>query len=255
MFWALFYFVALVPYFLSPWWRYIAATTGLLLIGRQLTREPLLKFLGLAIPRREFLGIALTCLATGTFALYVIPAIAYAGGWTRVPDGLPLRKFITICSALNEEIVFRSVVLGLLTAWLQSVLKASVLSAAIFSLGHLLIYRILDAHWLAPTTLVTLFFFGLAANQLYAWRGHIGYSYALHVGWNIVRFRAGYLSLNGETLHGGASFDLIEGSWPVCAVAFGFWAVTGLVAYSQLMQRVPQAVGSESAPPEMAEVG
>jgi hypothetical protein len=231
MFWVLFFTVALVPYFGSAWWRYILATAALVMLSRVLAKGRVISFLGLAIPRREWLPVALTALAMGTLAITVIPAVAYASGWTRVPDPIQLRKFVTICSSLNEEIVFRSVVLGLLMGWLHSITKASVLSATIFSAGHLLVYHLIDDHWLAPTTLVTLFFFGLAANQLYLWCGHIGYSYALHVGWNIVRFRASYVSLNGEVLRGGAGFDVIEGSWAICVLVIGVWALAELLAH------------------------
>jgi hypothetical protein len=64
--------------------------------------------------------------------------------------------------------------------------------------------------------------------------GHIGFSYALHAGWNTVRFTADYFPMNGQAaIPEATTFNLIEGSAPVLALGLGVLALSAACLYRQ----------------------
>lgn len=84
-----------------------------------------------------------------------------------------------------------------------------------FSFLHLLLYYAGSLHTtLELTTLLTLFFFALAANSLYLTFNHIGFGYVIHLAWNWWRFSSDILK-DGVLLNEAQSFNAFEGSWPV----------------------------------------
>ena len=52
----------------------------------------------------------------------------------------------------------------------------------------------------------------LLGNKLYFTYGHIGYSYALHAGWNFTKFGGAYVDQGGIFVREVEAFKAIEGS-------------------------------------------
>jgi hypothetical protein len=73
---------------------------------------------------------------------------------------------------------------------------------------------------LSTATLATLSFAGVAMNNLYLAFRHIGFSWALHAGWNVVWLPATfYDAVTNERLHEPQIFDRVLGSPIMVAMA------------------------------------
>lgn len=98
--------------------------------------------------------------------------------------------------------------------------------AILFALAHFLLYRFSNPMHVALTAaaLATLVFAGVALNNLYLAFRHVGFSWALHAGWNVAWLPAAIFdSASHERLSEPLLFVRILGS-PVmvataCAVA------------------------------------
>jgi membrane protease YdiL (CAAX protease family) len=92
---------------------------------------------------------------------------------------------------------------------------------------------------LSLPALATLFCAGLAMNNLYLAFRHIGFSWALHAGWNVVWLPAAfYDAATGAPLHEPQIFERVLGSAVVVASA-GAMAVLSfaLLAYDRKLPR------------------
>lgn len=104
--------------------------------------------------------------------------------------------FHNIFYVLNEDIVLGALILyGMITRKKMHPIVASMLLAAMFSLVHYVFYRwvFTDRGTLSVITLALLFLIGLLRNNLIVQTGHIGYSWALHVGWMAVMFGCNHI--------------------------------------------------------------
>jgi membrane protease YdiL (CAAX protease family) len=225
----------LLPYGLEAWWKFIPASVLIIWLMRALHPERYRSLLGIAMPLRA-VAITLGLLAAvHLLSRLTIHEAAQAQHILYVPDGYPLGwRFTHLFQALNEEMFFRALLLGgLLRAWQRPAI-VSILTAAGFSLAHLAFYRLSDGTVLTGAVLTTLFAFGLASNWLFMRYGHIGFSYALHAGWNTVRFTADYFPMNGQAaIPEATTFNLIEGSAPVLALGLGVLALSAACLYRQ----------------------
>jgi hypothetical protein len=119
--------------------------------------------------------------------------------------------------------------IGFLIQYVRSALMISLGLAFLFAAAHFLLYRFSNPMHLALSmaSLATLFFAGVAMNNLYLAFRHIGFSWALHAGWNVVWLPAAiYDAATNERLHEPQIFDRVLGSPTIVAVACAMAALS-----------------------------
>ena len=123
--------------------------------------------------------------------------------------------------AFNEEIFFRALMIGFFIQYVRSALVISLGLAFLFAAAHFLLYRFGTLHMaLSLAALATLFFAGVTWNNLYLAFRHIGFSWALHAGWNVVWLPAAfYDAATNARLHEPQVFDRVLGSPTIVAMA------------------------------------
>jgi hypothetical protein len=73
---------------------------------------------------------------------------------------------------------------------------------------------------LSMASLATLFFSGVAMNNVYLAFRHIGFSWALHAGWNVIWLPAAFFDAStNERLYEPQVFDRVLGSPAIVAIA------------------------------------
>jgi membrane protease YdiL (CAAX protease family) len=126
--------------------------------------------------------------------------------------------------AFNEEILFRALLIGFIVQFIRSAPVISLGAAFLFATAHFLLYRFSNPMHLALsiTALATLFLAGVAMNNLYLAFRHIGFSWALHAGWNVVWLPATiYDVASDERLYEPQVFNRVLGSPTIAAIACG----------------------------------
>jgi membrane protease YdiL (CAAX protease family) len=211
------------PLLLGPnnWWAFILVTAAImgalrLLLGRQWTC-----FAGLKLPPTHVLIVVVAFATVATASKILLPIVYEAAGLkANAPEMKAQIGFLF--QALNEEILFRALLIGFIVQYARSALPVSFAVAFLFSAAHFLLYRFSNPMHLALsfTALATLFFAGLAWNNLYLAFRHIGFSWALHAGWNVVWLPVPiYDASTNQRLHEPQLFDLVLGSPIVFALA------------------------------------
>lgn len=214
---AVLWWAALIVGFLLPYsrinaWNFIPAFGVILICARSLRGWKAREWLGIALSRRELArtlawsaGLALT------FRFALLQLAAEAGLRFDASAWSPLLRTRPVFQVLNEEMLFRAVLLRELGRTGASAWKLSLGSAIFFALSHILFYWLKDGIWLQPVALWNLLVFSVACNSLFLHYGHIGYGYAIHVGWNLTRFGGDFF--RGSTLLSeGTAFNVLEGS-------------------------------------------
>lgn len=247
----------LVPYNLDTWWKFFAASAAMLVIGRWLWREGTLRVLGLAIPKRE---LVISGILTVLFAILVRVLVLnvctanhivfdtsmYHWGW----------KVNPIAQVLNEEIVFRALLLAGLVRFFRNPMLAATLSAVAFAAAHWVLYSTMNGISLPATTLTTLFAFGMASSLLFLRFGHIGYSCALHLGWNLTKLEGTFINESVQPphwLHEGEGFVLIEGAPSITALSLVLFAICLWLWYRPIEHRSLVLQGNGAKAPEFEE--
>lgn len=210
--------VLIIPYTLNFWWKFIPALVALYLLA---TKADSQQSVVLGLPWRKseiFLGFgaffsaSLVCLLITDIAverneLSVWSEGHWHLGWRLMP----------LTQSLAEEIVFRAFVLH---HFLERTHKSGVVCATValfFTLWHLVFFPFTEGVWLDFSTLLTIFCFGLATNQIFLWTRTIWIPWGIHAGWNFVKFSSDYME-EGAILKEAEVFNYIEGSpWAVAA--------------------------------------
>lgn len=227
---ALLVVAALMPWPLAitqdHWWAFILASVAILAALRVVLGEQWTKAAGLRLsPAQALLVIPAFLLIAAGSTLLLHHVYGTAGLKADAPSLDDQIGFLF--QAFNEEVLFRALLIGLLIQWIPSAPVVSLGAAFFFVVPHFLLYRFSNPMHLAlsPGALSTLFFAGVAMNNLYLIFRHIGFSWALHAGWNAVWLPATfYDAATNQRLYEPQVFDRVLGS-PVlvataCAVAF-----------------------------------
>lgn len=198
-------------------WTSAAVTLFILACMRLTWPGNWLEFVGLRLTpvqwRRTFTGLLLV-VCTALTVIYLITLrhdIDYA---PYLVTGLTVWFLFPVFQALNEEIILGSMLLkGLRRRAGGLHPMALVLAGAlVFALGHLAFYLSLGGGALSLAALLSLFAVGLIRNHVILATGHIGYIWALHLGWNAVFFGALYQSADtGDRLSRVEMFNLVMG--------------------------------------------
>jgi len=210
-----------IPYFAQSRWRFMAGTAVIVGVMGVFRRSSFVDELGLRFTRREF-NLTMLFAAFCVFgADVVIEQVLGAHGLSRLPrDAHPMWVVRSVFQVMNEEMVFRALLLGAALKLITRRWVAALLCAALFALAHGVLYALLGRNALTLLTVVSLFCFGWALNNLFLHFRTIGVPLAIHVGWNLSRF--GWLhrdDATGTVLSQGETFNRIEGSGEVVALS------------------------------------
>jgi hypothetical protein len=224
MLWALLAVAALMPWplLLGPnnWWAFILATAAImgvlrLLLGREWRSRAGLK---LSPTQAGLVAAAFVLVAMGSrMLLHHVDSVA--GLTVDAPNIMGQVGFLF--QAFNEEILLRALLIGVVLQYARSTLLVSLGLALVFAAAHFLLYRFSNPMHLALSfpALATLFFAGVAMNNLYLGFRHIGFSWALHAGWNVVWLPAAFYDASTHAqLHEPQIFDRVLGT-PIMAAA------------------------------------
>ena len=236
---ALLVVAALMPWPLlltrGNWWAFISVAIAIVVSLRLLFGKQWRDYAGLNLTPVEVLlaVLAFASIATGSGML-----LNHVYGVTGLRADAPAAEveFGFLFQAFNEEIFYRALLIGLLIQWLPSAPVISFGTAFVFATAHFLMYRISNPMHLAlsMTALATLFFAGVAMNNLYLTFRHIGFSWAFHAGWNVVWLHASfYDAATDKQLHEPQIFDRVLGLPIVAATA----CAAGLLSFVLLTQR------------------
>ncbi|MCR9145251.1 MAG: CPBP family intramembrane metalloprotease [bacterium] len=244
--------IALILIFLAPYifripWRFAWASALLLVCALAALRGGGLELLGLRAPPLQIAAALVPGVAVWWCASLVLVRLSARHNFSFVPfDSIELLIGKPLFQSLNEEMILRALLLGLLLAWRPAarhwmggqrawVLMTATVAALIFSGLHWIFYNWLSDVGLRPGTLLSLFFVGFALNAFYLRSGHIYFGIAIHAGWNLVRFGGRFYSGDSlEYIRYAHTFNLLEGDPAVIAASCGM-ALLGVV----LLWRAP----------------
>ncbi len=216
------------------WWAFILVTAAILAGLRLLFGGQWLSPAGLKMPpAHAVLAIAAfaSFAAAGTLLLHhVYRTTGLQAGAPALEDQIGF-----LFQAFNEEILYRALLIGLLLSWGMSTPLVSIGTALLFAGAHFVLYRYSNPMHLALSwaALATLFLSGMAMNNLYLAFRHIGFSWALHAGWNVVWLPVAVSdAATGQRLNEPQIFDRVLGA-PVIVAAAG---VAALLSFALVMR-------------------
>jgi hypothetical protein len=241
---ALLVVAALMPWPLlltqGNWWAFVLVSAAIVAALRLLLGPQWANYAGLSLPPKHALLVVVAFAVVATASQMLLPLV-YKAAALKVNAPNIEGRIGFLFQAFNEEIFFRALMIGFFVQYLRSALVISLGLAFLFAAAHFLLYRFGTLHMaLSMAALATLFFAGVAMNNLYLAFRHIGFSWALHAGWNVVWLPAAfYDAATNERLHEPQIFDRVLGSPTIVATACAM-AVLSFV----LLGRRPQTSGA-----------
>ena len=209
------------------WWAFILVTAAIMAALRLVFGAPWPNYAGLNVPPVHVVLaiLAFALIATGSNMLL---HHVYEVAGLRASSPLIKDQIGFLFQAFNEEILFRALLISLFIQLVPSMPVISLGTAFLFAAAHFLLYRLGTLHMaLSITALATLFLAGLAWNNLYLAFRHIGFSWALHAGWNVVWLPATiYDAATNERLREPQVFDRVLGSPTIVATACAMAALS-----------------------------
>jgi len=179
---------------LMPWplmgphhgWAFALATAAILVALRLVLGPEWRASAGLKLSPVQALLVLVAFLAAAAGSAMLLHHVYESAGLrVTAPDIEDQAGFLF--QALNEEILFRALLIGLVIqvarpAGLIPLILISLALALVFPAAHFLLYRYSNPMHLALSlaALATLFCAGVAMNNLYLAFRHIGFSWALH---------------------------------------------------------------------------
>ncbi len=229
---------ALMPWpLLGPhhWWAFALVTAAIavalrLVLGAQWTSDA-----GLKLSPAQAVSVVVAFAVVAAASTILLQHVYQTAGLAVTAPAIEDQAGF-LFQALNEEILFRALLVGLVVQLgrplaLTSLILISLGLALVFPAAHFLMYRYSNPMHLALTlpALATLFCAGVATNNLYLAFRHIGFSWALHAGWNVVWLPATfYDAASHARLVEPQIFERVLGS-AVAAASAGAMAVLSFV--------------------------
>ena len=221
---ALLVVAALMPWPLlmirDNWWAFVLVTAAIVAALRLLLGQQWADDAGLNLPPTHVLIVVAAFAVVATGSDMLLPIVYKAAG---LKANAPTIEEQTgfVFQAFNEEIFFRALMIGFFIQYVRSALMISLGLAFLFAAAHFLLYRFGTLHLaLSMASLATLFFAGVAMNNLYLAFRHIGFSWALHAGWNVIWLPATFYDAStNERLYEPQVFDRVLGSSGIIAIA------------------------------------
>jgi membrane protease YdiL (CAAX protease family) len=222
---ALLMVAALMPWPLlltqGNWWAFVLVTAAIVMGLRLLFGRQWRNYAGLNMPPAHALAAIAAFAAIAAGSTVLLHHVYYTAG-LRANAPVIEGQIGFLFQAFNEEIFFRALMIGLFIQIIPSAPVVSLGLAFLFAAPHFLMYRFTNPmHFtLSIAALATLFFAGVAMNNLYLAFRHIGFSWALHAGWNVVWLPVAiYDAATNERLHEPQIFDRVLGSLIILAAA------------------------------------
>ncbi len=210
----------LIPYFLTSWWRYIPTTFLIFFSIHYLWPKEANAFLGWKGGVTLWVPAFFLFATTLVFSRVLITSIAGHHGWVLQPTSDLLRPLFPFFQTLNEELVFRALLLNTLLARRYPKQWASLATAAIFVLAHVVLYPLSQGGPLSVMAIATLFFLALSGNELFLWTGSIALPWAIHAGWNLSQYGWGkWVGGAGVPVIEATSFNVFVGDTRTCLAA------------------------------------
>jgi hypothetical protein len=220
---------ALMPWpLIGPhhWWAFVLATAAILAALRLVLGPQWPSDAGLKLSPAHAFWVIVAFVVVAAASTMLLHHVYQSGGLTVTAPAIE-DQFGFLFQALNEEILFRALLIGLVLllvrpASLLSLLLISLGLALVFPAAHFLMYRFTNPMHLALSlpALTSLFCAGLAMNNLYLAFRHIGFCWAVHAGWNVVWLPATfYDAASRAQLHEPQIFERVLGSAVVAASA------------------------------------
>jgi hypothetical protein len=204
---------------------------------------------GLRIRWREAVVSGLLFLAGLTVSYVLVHRAANASGIEFVPmverSDIGYLFVHTVGQTLNEEIVLGALLLTALSRWCgnRRLILVSVGVALVFALLHSAFYAFRvesdpNYGWLTVTALVAVFGVGVLRNNLILASRHIGYAWAIHLGWNVVCFHSRFTVPDRAvpSLNEPERFNLLLG-YPVTVIVVTAAAAVSVVAFRRRLFR------------------
>jgi hypothetical protein len=236
---ALFAVAALMPWplLLGPdnWWAFVLVSTAIAAVLRLIFGQQWIACAGIKLPPAHILIVVAAFVMVATGSGMLLSIVYDAAGLKATAPGIA-QQFGFLFQAFNEEILWRALLIGLIVQYVRSAHLISFALALLFSAAHFILYRYSNPMHLALsiTALATLFMAGVAMNNLYLAFRHIGFSWALHAGWNVVWLPAPiYDAATNERLREPPIFDRVMGSPAI----FGMACATAALSLVLLVRR------------------
>lgn len=214
------------------WWAFIPATAAILITLRLIQKDKWLEIAGLKTPRwHRFFALMLFIAIAAAAHVFLQNLYSLLGLHAEYPPLLDQAGLLF--QSLNEEIFFRALLIAFCVQYFCHRGLVSVLLAVFFAMSHFFLYRYSNPIHLALSlnALLTLFFAGLAMNNLYLAFGHIGFSFALHAGWNVIWLPAIVIDMSsGHRLSEPQLFNRVLSSPSLLVVVAGMAIVTMVIS-------------------------
>lgn len=208
------------PFFwgFGMWWRVLPSTVVLLGVGALLYGRESARMFGLRLTRGDLLSSFLLLAVMLPIAHLLLFATIEIEPISAFRDSGPRSWFHQVLQVFNDEIVLRGALVTLLLRAFPKPRTIAFGTALVFAVSHHLVYG-LGGISVGVPALITLFSTGVVLNALFLWSGHIGYGFAIHFAWNFWRFAGTRFYLDGVRLPEGETFNYLEGSPMIVAIA------------------------------------
>ncbi len=203
------------------WWAFILVTAAIAAALRLLLGSQWTNYAGLQLPPKHALLTVLAFVVVAIGSNMLLPLV-YKAAALKVNAPNIEDQIGFLFQAFNEEIFFRALMIGFFIQYVRSAPLLSLGLAVLFVAPHFLMYRFTNPmHFaLSLASLATLFLAGVAMNNLYLAFRHIGFSWALHAGWNVVWLPAAfYDAATHARLREPQIFDRVLGSPAIVGMA------------------------------------
>ena len=203
------------------WWAFIGVSAAIVAALRLLLGRQWAAYAGLGMSLAH-VAIAIAAFAAIAAGSAILLHSVYVAAELKVSAPTFEDQIGFLFQAFNEEIFFRALLIGLVLQFVPSASAVSLGTAFLFAGAHFLLYRFSNPMHLALSmaALTTLFFAGVAMNNLYLAFRHIGFSWALHAGWNVVWLTATFRDVTTNALlREPQVFDRVLGSPMIVAAA------------------------------------
>lgn len=211
------------------WWKFVPSSILIVATTYLFCREQSWGRLGIEASIRWVATVVVATAVAYLVAHATINLSLVDSGYTLAKGHIDSYLMVPF-QTLNEELVFRALVISFLLKQGVSIWKSAFGVALAFSAVHLLFYYFNSANYADPLSifaLIVLFVFGFSLSLIYARCGSIAIPWALHCGWNFNQFGHSFvLSGNGSSAPANELevFNLVTGSTPVVMMSLALLA-------------------------------
>jgi len=211
-------------------WLSILGTILILLFARLCWSEGWYIKIGFKLKSAEVILATLLFILTAILSYIIINYVAIQNNISFKPYFVEFSTSInylhTLSQTLNEELILGALLLFSLRSLLKKmpIIALSFVVAILFPVFHILFYSYFITSFnrgvLNIITTFPLLLVGIARNNFILCSNHIGYSWAIHLGWNTVFFGGRYVKVGGQLINEPERFNIFLGSQLVLVFSF-----------------------------------